>query len=441
MVKQRKTGSRFFSLAKMSVTVAKDIASHKAKSLLAGSEDPVSRGQLNHRIGQEVARTLSDMKGPLMKVGQIFAQVKDLLPIEVSEALGQLRQYANPIESEIICEQITKSLGAPPEEVFASFDLTPYRAASLGQVHKATLKTGESVVVKVQYPEVARDCESDLSHLKTLFRLLPLMGVDKTSLELVFLEIEEVIRRELDYVAEVRAINEFREFFADSNRVVVPKAYPEFSSRSIITMSYEQGTSLESVHRVRAEGRGDPEFLQALGENLLFCLAEQIFRLQKIHVDPHAGNFAVKPDGRLVMYDFGAVKELTPDAVELFQSLVEAMLREDTAALEQLLFEKGIRRAGSPALGEAFYQPWLSLFNPPLLKQTYDFRGCTIYQDAMQLAKTNWRKHQSYFMPSRDTLLLDRLIVGHYWNFVHLAYPVSLRACFESYLEYPKHCS
>lgn len=438
MVKKRGSSSRVFSLAKMSVNVAKDIASHKAKSFVKGKEDAQSKVQLNHRIGQEVARTLSEMKGPLMKVGQIFAQVKDLLPPEVSEALAQLRQYAEPIDGSIIREQIIQSLGASPDKIFEWFDSTPYRAASLGQVHKARLKTGEDVVVKVQYPDVSDNCEADLKHLKTLFRLLPIMGVDRKALDIVFLEIEEVIRRELDYHAEVIAMEAFRTFFEGTDRVVVPKAYPEFSSDSVITMSYEQGTSLESVHRIRGEGRGDPEFIRSVSENLLYCLAEQIFRLQKIHVDPHAGNFAVKPDGRLVMYDFGAVKELTPEAVALFKSLVEAMLSEDVAQLEKLLFAKGIRREGSKSLDDAFYAPWLALFNPPLLADQYSFKLSPLYRDAMRLAKTNWRLHQSYFMPSRDTLLLDRLIVGHYWNFVHLASEISLKRNLTPYIDFPR---
>jgi len=422
----------------MSFNVAADIATHKAKSFLSGKDDPVSKSQLNHRIGQEVARTLSEMKGPLMKVGQIFAQVKDVLPPEISTALGQLRQYAKPVPIEVIREQIQQSFGEVPEVLFATFEETPYRAASLGQVHRATLHTGEQMVVKVQYPNVAQDCDADLKHLRNLFRLLPLIGVDNKSLDLIFVEIEEVIRRELDYNAEADAMAEFHDFFQATDRVIVPKPYRALSSKTVITMTFEQGTSLDSVHTVRAQGRGDPEFIKILSENLLFCLAEQIFVLRKIHVDPHAGNFAVKPDGSLVMFDFGAVKELTDDAVEMFKDLVAVMFRRDIVELERLLHEKGIRKEGSPALDETFYDQWFDLFNPPFLAKTFDFTNTNLHKDALNLVKTNWKKHQAYFRPSRDTLLLDRLIVGHYWNFVHLAVEISLRDQLKSYVSFPK---
>lgn len=418
----------------MSVNVATDIASHKAKAMFFGREDAAGKSQLNARIGHEVAKTLSDMKGPLMKVGQIFAQIKDLFPPEVSQALGQLRQHATPVDAEVIRQQIIQGLGQAPEEIFAWFDIVPYRAASLGQVHKATLKSGEQVVVKVQYPDVASACASDMKHLKNLFRLLPLMGIDSQSLHLIFLEIEEVIHRELDYCAEAAAMQEFYDFFKDSDRVVVPQAFLEYSSSTILTMTFEQGTSLESVQQVRAQGRGDPEFIQNLSENLFFCLLEQIFVLKKIHVDPHAGNFAVRPDGRIIIFDFGAVKALTDDAVSIFKALVKSMLAYDFTQIESLLFEKGIRRPNSPPLHEDFYRPWLDLLTPPFMLDKFDFEHSNIHSQALVLAKTNWKKHQAYFLPSRDTLLLDRVIAGHYWNLMHLRSHFSLKTMLMPYL-------
>lgn len=434
MNNSRKPGFRVFSLAKMSLNVATDIASHKAKSLLFGTHDEVSKSKLNHRVGQELARTLSEMKGPLMKVGQIFAQVKDIVPPEISEALGQLRQFATPVDIQIIREQIKHNLGDYPESLFGWFDETPYRAASLGQVHKAKLKTGEDVVVKVQYPGIQKDCASDLKHLRHLFKVLPLLGVDSKSLELVYLEIEEIILRELDYIVEADTMKCFYDFFKDSDQVVIPFPYKSLSGSSVITMSYEKGESLESFQKIRAQGRGEEMLVKAVSENLFYCLTEQIFKLKKIHVDPHAGNFAIKPDGRIIIFDFGAVKELDAKVVGTFTQLVKAMLARDIVAIEKHLFEKGIRKEGSSSLTEDFYNPWLDVLTKPFVEQTYNFDGCTIHSQAISLAKDKWKANQAYFRPSRDTLLLDRLIVGHYWNFVHLKAHFSLKDLLSNYV-------
>ena len=434
MNNSRKPGFRVFSLAKMSLNVAADIASHKAKSLLFGGDDEVSKSRLNHKVGQELARTLSEMKGPLMKVGQIFAQVKDIVPPEISEALGQLRQYAKPVDIQVIREQIKQNLGDYPESLFEWFDETPYRAASLGQVHKAKLKTGEDVVVKVQYPDIQKDCSSDLKHLRHLFKVLPLLGVDSKSLDLVYLEIEEVIKRELDYVLEADTMKDFYEFFKDSDQVVIPFPYKALSGSSVITMSFEKGESLESFQKIRAQGRGEEALVTKISENLFFCLTEQIFKLRKIHVDPHAGNFALKPDGRIIIFDFGAVKELDEKVVGTFQKLVAAMLAYDIASIEKYLFKKGIRKEGSAELGADFYNPWLDILTKPFTQEEYSFEGCTIHSQAIQLAKGKWKENQAYFGPSRDTLLLDRLIVGHYWNLVHLKSNFSLKKQLSIYI-------
>ncbi len=432
----KKKGFRALSLAKMSFTVVADIATHKAKCLITGQDDEVERSRLNHKVGQELAQTLSEMKGPLMKVGQIFAQVKDILPQEISDALGQLRQYATPVEFNVIREQIITNLGQSPEEAFEWFDETPYRAASLGQVHKARLHSGEDVVVKVQYPDIQKDCASDLKHLKNLFRLLPLLGVDSQSLDLVYLEIEEVIQRELDYKIEAATMRRFYEYFKDSDKVVVPIPIEAKSGPTVLTMSYEKGESLESFQKTRSEGRGDDHLTQLVSENLYYSLVEQIFSLKMIHVDPHAGNFAVKPDGRIIIFDFGAVKDLDTEVIETFKLLVSAMLNRNISDIEKYLFQKGIRKAGTGPLDQSFYDPWLDILTCPFNAAHYEFSHSTIHQEAMSLAKQRWKYTQQYFRPSRDTLLLDRLIVGHYWNFVHLKSDFSLQEQLRRYVEF-----
>jgi len=432
--------ARATKFARVSAGLAADFASTKAKSLFQNTEEKAqSEQQFKRRLGNEVAQTLSEMKGPLMKVGQIFSQVKDVLPPEVSDALGQLRQNAKPIDYAIIAETIEKEFGKSPELLFAEFDQTPYRAASLGQVHKARLFSGEDVVVKVQYPDVKEHCLTDLKHLKRLLKILPLMGIEKKSTNAIYTEAESVIHRELDYLLEAESAQKFYDFYQDNDQVIVPKVYPEYSTSTILTLELIQGASLISLQELRKNNRGDDSLTRKVAENLLDCMLQQIFIFQTIHVDPHAGNFAYKPSGQIIMFDYGAVKQLEPNIVDLFKQAVEAALVYDYAEIERLLILRGIRRPKTKPLGEAFYKPWVELANTPFVNEKFDFSQSNLHQQAMKLIKKDWKQNTQSFSPNGATLLLDRLIVGHYWNLVHLAVECAPGEILKKYVNYSPH--
>ncbi len=164
-------GKRFMKLAGMTASIATKTVSNSIRNLTADEEQKLaSKTKLFQDIGLQIADTLGEMKGAVMKVGQIASQYKDIFPPEVAKAISKLQRQAPPMPFAAIQQQVERELGKPLNVAFKSFDQEPFAAASIGQVHKAVLPSGEQVVVKVQYPGVDEACESDLKQVRLALR-------------------------------------------------------------------------------------------------------------------------------------------------------------------------------------------------------------------------------------------------------------------------------
>ncbi|MCG8671671.1 MAG: AarF/ABC1/UbiB kinase family protein, partial [Pseudomonadales bacterium] len=282
---------RFMKLAGMSASIAKNYANHKVKGVFA-DEDQKKKAEeeLYADIGKKVAQTLGEMKGAVMKVGQIASQVKDLLPKEVSDALEILQKESPPMPYDMIRRQLIKSLGDEPEALFANFEKEPFAAASIGQVHKATTKDGVDCVVKIQYPGVKESCESDLKHLKRALKLAGLVKVSNEVIEETFDEIKRTLYEELDYEHEADNVLFFYDYYKDHPNIETPQLIKDLSSDKILTLTYVEGDSIKEVKAPRY----DQETINNLGMLIFETMGRQIYQLQKVHSDPHPGNFAFR---------------------------------------------------------------------------------------------------------------------------------------------------
>jgi predicted unusual protein kinase regulating ubiquinone biosynthesis (AarF/ABC1/UbiB family) len=192
----------------------------------------LSRSETHVRNAERIVETLGELKGAVMKVGQYMSIQADLLPKEFADVLASLQQSAPPVEYDLVASVITSEFGKEPEALFARFDPEPYASASIGQVHRAQLSDGTDVVVKVQYPDVERNIEGDLSNLKTILSTGSIMGYRKSDLEGVFAEIRDRLYEEIDYDQEMENLREFRRIFQRDKRIRVPLVYPPYSSGS-----------------------------------------------------------------------------------------------------------------------------------------------------------------------------------------------------------------
>lgn len=424
---------RFLKLAGMTTSVATRVATSATKSLFLNEQQrEEERQKMLVKIGNEVAETLGEMKGAVMKVGQIASQVKDLLPEEFAKALEKLQKESPPMPFRVIRKQIIDELGAPPYELFREMDEEPFAAASIGQVHRAVLHDGREVVVKVQYPGVEESIESDLRHLRRIFKLAGLLKVDEAVMDEVFEEIRNRLREELDYEQEAENLRNFREFHANDEGIVIPDVVPEFTRKRVLTLTCEYGDSLDVVATSPAYSQ---EMRDRIGRRIFDIFGKQIFVHHAVHCDPHPGNFAFRPDGSIVIYDFGAVKRLTPDLTSIYRRIMRAAYAQDYTAIDEALIDLGVRKIDGPRPEDRFYQRWIDIFLPAFSEHPFDFGKSRMHFDVMKQVRATPLSYLDSFQPSAKTMLVDRVISGHYWTLMKLGTVGAMRDLTEKYTQ------
>jgi ubiquinone biosynthesis protein len=293
-------------------------------------------------FGVRLRQTLDDLGPTFVKFGQLLSTRSDILPEGVLFELQKLQDTAKPMPAEVAQVIIERELGAPVEEVFASFDPVPLGSASIGQVHQAVLRSGEVVAIKVQRPEAPGRVESDLELMREFAdfldrRLGQRILVDVRSL---VAEFETVIRRELDYTAEAEHARRFVANFADTP-VVIPKVYLELSTPHILTLQYVEGTRFRDIRPLLLTP-SERRRVASMGADAIFRMA---FEDGFFHGDPHPGNLLLTPDGDLALLDFGMIGYLSRGDIEALSRLFIAVVQRDAAAALRGLESLGVRYA------------------------------------------------------------------------------------------------
>ena len=419
-------GKRFMKLAGMSASIAGNLARNRVKGFLGTQSDEdlaQERAQLYRQVGEQIAATLGEMKGAVMKVGQIASQFKDVFPKEIADALASLQKESPPMPFAVIEQQIQRELGKPSSELFAWIDTAPFAAASIGQVHRARTHDGEEVVVKVQYPGVEDCVESDLKHLRMALKLAGVLRIDKAMLDAVFDEIRRSLKDELDYVKEAENARLFAAFHADDPKIIVPRVFSRYSSRRVLTLAFEPG---DDIRHVQA-----PAYSQAIineiGHRLVNAIGAQIYTLHAVHCDPHPGNFAFRPDGSLIMYDYGCVKHIKPEIVAALRQTTRAAFSGDFAAMDRGLIALGVRNTDrGPALPANFYAPWARIATQAFSETPFSFGEARLHEEVVANVRQSL-KYWEAFRASPDNMMVDRAIGGHYWTLKQLGVTAAFR--------------
>jgi predicted unusual protein kinase regulating ubiquinone biosynthesis (AarF/ABC1/UbiB family) len=424
--------ARFFKLAGMTASVATQYAGQRVGRLFGDvSKQQARQEKAYEKMATQIADTLGELKGAVMKVGQIASQTQDFLPREFSQALQKLQKEAPPMPFADIEVQIRSELGDDPHALFAHIDPQPYAAASIGQVHRARTHDGREVIIKVQYPGVDRSIDSDLKQLKLTLKLGGLLKIPKESVDQLFNEIRDRLSEELDYTNEARNIKRFRHFHQGDPGLIIPEVIETFSTRRVLTMAFVEGDHISEVN----PSRYSQDIINLIGHRLFTTMADQLFRFQAIHGDPHAGNFAFRPDGTVIMYDFGCVKQLKPEIVNAYRRTLTAALQEDYIHLDQCLIDLGARVGNKPPIDEAYYAMWRDILIRPFAshEQWYDFSEADLHKQVAAKASSVLQYLDS-FKPPVESIFIDRMIAGHYWMMRRLGVQAAFRGELESYL-------
>lgn len=281
------------------------------RPFLDGERARGRKEELRRKQAKRVREELQRLRGPIMKLGQALSMQTHFLRPELIEELSALQMHAPPMHTTLMRAQFKSALGKYPEEMFECFDLEPFAAASLGQVHWAVTKKGEEVAVKIQYPAMREAIEGDFRALRAAGFPARLTGHLQDS---VIRETERGILEETDYVREARNIEYFRKALAPLEFIRVPKIHPDLSSDRVLTMSRVPGLRLRDFLKTNP----NQELRDRLGAGLNNLFFFQLFKVHALHADPHPGNYLLNDDGTIGLVDFGCVKYLKPEVVRCY---------------------------------------------------------------------------------------------------------------------------
>ena len=287
-------------------------------------------------------REMFDELGPtFVKFGQLLSTRPDVMPPDIVAELRSLQDDVTPIPFADVRRVIEEEMGLTIEQAFLTFAEVPIAAASIGQVHRATLPTGDQVVVKVQRPEAPRQIESDLQLLRSAARVVRerVHALDFIDAEALVEEFGQSIRQELDYQHEARNAETFRRNFGDSTEVRVPKVIWRYSSSRVLTLEFLDGTQFADLD---LESRS-PEERRELAYRMTDAWMTMIFRHGFFHGDPHPANILLLEDGRIGLVDFGLAGRLSDDDLTGLTRLFIDAATENVDALPRRLAELGLR--------------------------------------------------------------------------------------------------
>ncbi len=297
-------------------------------------------------VPQRLRRTLEQLGATYIKVGQFLSGRADLLPQGYIEELSKLLDMAPAVPSEEIHEVLEEELGAPLEQLFATFDDAPIASASIGQVHRAGLFDGQEVVVKVQRPGIEQVVEADLDLLLRQARFLEHRSETMRDYNVVGIgeELAQSLREELDYQVEGRNAERLRNNLAKDPRYRVPQVYWSLTSRRVITLEYLDGIKLNEIGRLREAGYDLGELAQVVVEAYL----KQVFVDGFYHADPHPANILVV-GSQIGFVDFGTAGYLTPNQKGMLGDMFLQILDEDAGGVARTVIRMGAVR-GRPSL-------------------------------------------------------------------------------------------
>lgn len=280
---------------------------------------------LHLKNANRVKTAILKLEGLFIKVGQLLSILSNFLPEAFQEPLEALQNQIPPRPYEEIENRIIKELGDTPQNLFTHFDITPLASASIGQAHRATLKDGTQVVVKVQHANIEKIADIDLKIIENLTNLTAYFYNIK-GIEYAYTQVEKMIKEELDFEQEAHAMSVVKENLKNETGVTIPTVHKEYSTNRVLTTTFCEGVKINDLAKMKEWNIDTKD----LGNRLVHAYCQMVFSDGIYHADPHPGNILVQQDGTIVLLDFGAVGELRTEMRDGFLKLIEAAAKNDS---------------------------------------------------------------------------------------------------------------
>ena len=361
------------------------------------------------RTAEDVARELGNMKGAMMKFGQLLGFIMEALPVEAQQALAMLQSDAPPMAPEAAEAVVLAELGSLPQKVFLDWDTTPAAAASVGQVHRAVTRDGRDVAVKVQYPGVGDAIQTDLDNTEGLYRLMGAFALKGLDTKGLVNELRTRMLEELDYRLEAANQREFADHFVNHPFVRIPSVDAATSTGRVLTTEWIDGMSFTEFLATASWAAK-----QRAGESIWRFAQYAVNELRAFNGDPHPGNYKFSAAGDVTFLDFGLVKRWTIDEWEhLTPSLEAIVFHRDPDRLLAAMESVGFLKPGHGLAAETVYE-YVSTPYTPYLTDRFQFTRDFV-KDAMAIIIDVKGPHAHVIerlnMPA-SFVILDRVVWG-----------------------------
>lgn len=375
----------------------------------------LTKEQLDSENAEDIYQSLSELKGSALKVAQMLSMDKNVLPTPYQDKFALSQYSAPPLSYPLVVRTFQKYLGKAPESIFDSFTKNAVNAASIGQVHKATLN-GKELAVKVQYPGVADSISSDLKIVRPIAARM--FKISNIELEQYIGEVEEKLIEETNYSLELERSIQLTQKSAHVANVYFPKYYPEFSSERILVMDWIDGLHVKEWVKENPSQAERNKIGQALWDFYHY----QVHELNEVHADPHPGNFIITPENQLGIIDFGCVKVIPKDFYDQYFKLMEKDILNPEYDLEELFMKLGFLNADDTRKEKDFFMAifheMIELLGRPFRNDTFDFGDDSYFQQIFEVGDRVSRmkelRNSKTARGNRHGLYINRTYFGLY---------------------------
>jgi len=382
--------------------------------------DPsTTRNELHEDNAKDIYNSLSELKGSALKVAQMLSMDKNLLPKAYQQKFSMAQYSAPPLSYPLVVKTFQQYFGKGPEKIFETFTHKAVNAASMGQVHQATLE-GRKLAVKIQYPGIGNSVKSDLAMVKPI--ALTMFNLNPAEYNEFIQEVEMRMMEETDYTLELKRSMDLSKKSSHIENIIFPQYYPQYSSEKILTMDWIDGKPLGEII-----GKEFPEEAgQKLGQAMWDFYHFQMHDLRSVHADPHPGNFIVTPDYQLGIIDFGCVKVIPDSFYNLYFKLLDRNLLKDSKELEKVFYDLHFIYPDDPAKDKAFFMDLFTqlveLLSRPFKTDQFDFADTryfeALYTFGEKLSNLKELRESKKARGVRDALYINRTYFGLY-NLLH----------------------
>lgn len=422
--------SRLAGLGGMAVSITGNMAASGARQLTLGKRPKVSDLFLTPSNARKLTRQLSNMRGAAMKIGQMISMDSgDLLPREFADILARLRSDAQHMPRTQLNKVLKAEWGEGWQMKFAEFDYRPIAAASIGQVHKAKLRGGEYVAIKVQYPGVKESIDSDI---KNVAGLLKMSGLVPSSLDIkpIIEEGRQQLHQEADYMREAAYLTRFSELLAGEDSFYVPSYHADVSTDKILTMSFSESRPIEDMVNAPQDVR------DKIVHRLMELTLRELFEFKLMQTDPNFANYRYDMEAdQLVLLDFGASREidkaLSSDYKRLLRTLISGTAKDTFEAASRMgLLPAQIKAKEAKAIIDI-----IELAMAPLGQEgLFDFGGDGLAAELRDKAMSLAGNRELWHVPPAHLVFTQRKLGGVYMLAARLKARVNVRELLENYV-------